>query len=1011
MVAVFCSCFISAAGAKIAPRETTHAVASLQDYLFSLQEVQQGKLDGFLRANRLGLPEYLHLHTPAVDWLLGVVGPGAPRAVFTSILTHYRNHCGSLEVLRLILVHFSAEHYAPFALDMALLIKQGRGFSTRCTAAEVMGLLGRKLGGAKGTQIPGPDAVPLLNEAWQEIAPAPLECYMEGATAWLGVLLRSAAYGPDEVAILVENVACRIEEESPSGLAVVQGRLADGVVSALACAEDPSALQAAGEHVVKILAALDKNRRAQACLDLLAAFLRALPEPAPTRRTGFFRSSLPRPPTSLPPPAAPSLKSSPPEGDKGASAGSGGGGGGSRAGKGADTSEAALARALVGVAKLLHDSLDLLSSGERQRQSAVELTCDMVDRVGRGWERPAEHASSKPPGEEKAGSRGGGGAADDGGGTGEGSRLAVLGDCRQAFWGMDEVTDRLVLAAVGLSVRAWRAGSDATARAALCFCSLTVPSVPSALRRLALLQLCGNTALQVGKPALADALFRSAICVVPECSPLVVSGSDSGGSSRGSGGLYPSPPPSDSGRKSYGTGGGGGGGIAGLIGSGAWGPSPTGPGGVFGTDVRREHAGAWLLCDAVKGLLGALVAVPGHPDLGPFYLLRGLLKAVRRLPWPAGSGLLASIYITAAGMLCAMWQERLPYSVGAAARHAAALEGSRKENDAENDGDDSSRRSSGVAAATVTPAAATTERAVGGDSALSASVAPALGGGGGGGGGGESSGKASASDESTAVAVGFPSPRPSLEGGTAVPEDRAAVDGDQESGGGGGGDGDGSPIAEGEEGDKGDDTAAAAAGDGSGHQAEDGAGPERRKSWLEVGGVLGTDGLYLRNSAFLEEVRVLLGDVVMATLRELEELWEQGEAEMASMIGDDHARAARLRYGRLTLDLANQLVSNVEMEGGAASVVTFLIEKAARAGARQTGGSSGRRRGSATAGGGGGGGGGPGYFENTVAFVSAVAEMRLARLAKRRSDGVKAEQQEEACLSLSQGLSGFAPSS
>ncbi|CAN0328030.1 unnamed protein product, partial [Hapterophycus canaliculatus] len=124
MVAVYCSCFISAAGAKIAPRENSHAVASLQDYLFSLQEVQQGKLDGFLRANRLGLPEYLHLHTPAADWLLGIVGPGAPRAVFTSILTHYRNHCGSLGVLRLILKHFSPEHYAPFALDMALLIKQ-----------------------------------------------------------------------------------------------------------------------------------------------------------------------------------------------------------------------------------------------------------------------------------------------------------------------------------------------------------------------------------------------------------------------------------------------------------------------------------------------------------------------------------------------------------------------------------------------------------------------------------------------------------------------------------------------------------------------------------------------------------------------------------------------------------------------------------------------------------------------------------------------------------------------
>lgn len=137
---------------------------------------------------------------------------------------------------------------------------------------------------------------------------------------------------------------------------------------------------------------------------------------------------------------------------------------------------------------------------------------------------------------------------------------------------------------------------------------------------------------------------RSAICVVPECSPLVVSGADPSGSSRGSGslrgsgGLHRSPGnPDAADRKSYGlsgrfggsaaAGGGGGGG-----GDGAWGPLPTGPGGrlVLGMGGRRENLGAWLLCDAVKSLLGALVAAPGHPDLGPFYLLRGLLKAARR---------------------------------------------------------------------------------------------------------------------------------------------------------------------------------------------------------------------------------------------------------------------------------------------------------------------------------------------------------------------------------------------
>ena len=43
--------------------------------------------------------------------------------------------------------------------------RQGDGVSSHCSAAEVMGLLGRNLAG--GVQPAGEDAVPLLNEAWQ----------------------------------------------------------------------------------------------------------------------------------------------------------------------------------------------------------------------------------------------------------------------------------------------------------------------------------------------------------------------------------------------------------------------------------------------------------------------------------------------------------------------------------------------------------------------------------------------------------------------------------------------------------------------------------------------------------------------------------------------------------------------------------------------------------------------------------------------------------------------------
>ena len=44
-----------------------------------VQQQGKGKLAGYLRANGMGVSDYLRLHTPAVEWLLDIVSPGAPR--------------------------------------------------------------------------------------------------------------------------------------------------------------------------------------------------------------------------------------------------------------------------------------------------------------------------------------------------------------------------------------------------------------------------------------------------------------------------------------------------------------------------------------------------------------------------------------------------------------------------------------------------------------------------------------------------------------------------------------------------------------------------------------------------------------------------------------------------------------------------------------------------------------------------------------------------------------------
>lgn len=61
---------------------------------------------------------------------------------------------------------------------------------------------------------------------------------------------------PTQVAILIEDVACRVEAASPSELGRVQSRLAGGVVGALTRAGDVTALEAGGGHVVKVMRAV-----------------------------------------------------------------------------------------------------------------------------------------------------------------------------------------------------------------------------------------------------------------------------------------------------------------------------------------------------------------------------------------------------------------------------------------------------------------------------------------------------------------------------------------------------------------------------------------------------------------------------------------------------------------------------------------------------------------------------------------------------------------------------------
>lgn len=58
-----------------------------------------------------------------------------------------------------------------------------------------------------------------------------------------------------------------------------------------------------------------------------------------------------------------------------------------------------------------------------------------------------------------------------------------------------------------------------------------------------------------------------------------------------------------------------------------------------------------------------MIAVPGHPTSGPFYLVKGLLNAATRFPWQPASPHKLTVYIRLIPLLAAFGQPNLPFHV------------------------------------------------------------------------------------------------------------------------------------------------------------------------------------------------------------------------------------------------------------------------------------------------------------------------------------------------------------
>jgi len=181
-------------------------------------------------------------------------------------------------------------------------------------------------------------------------------------------------------------------------------------------------------------------------------------------------------------------------------------------------------------------------------------------------------------------------------------------EARRAFINLDIVKIELVKGACLLAVRTQQfvkgkldKKTSAFVRACIAYCYITIPSIELIFDRLYLLLLSGEVAILNQSLAQADSLYKAAIQLVRDV-PRHIEERDG----------KASPTASD-------------------------------------------------LVSYLRYFLSMLVAVPGHPEHGPFYLLTGFKTVVKEYEWDAKSTARITIYMTIIQMLCAQYQKQLPY--------------------------------------------------------------------------------------------------------------------------------------------------------------------------------------------------------------------------------------------------------------------------------------------------------------------------------------------------------------
>ncbi|XP_059180994.1 VPS35 endosomal protein-sorting factor-like isoform X2 [Centropristis striata] len=164
LVAAYARAYLCRVGMEVAPHLKDSLNRNFFDLLGTFRQVSGESVQNQLVLQRVEVPEYLTLYSPAINWILQCIAYRAPEPLLTEMMERCKKLGNNALLLNSVMRAFRSEFVAARATDFISMIKDcdEAGFPKHL----LFGSLGRSLACADP---PEPERLTILNEAWKVV--------------------------------------------------------------------------------------------------------------------------------------------------------------------------------------------------------------------------------------------------------------------------------------------------------------------------------------------------------------------------------------------------------------------------------------------------------------------------------------------------------------------------------------------------------------------------------------------------------------------------------------------------------------------------------------------------------------------------------------------------------------------------------------------------------------------------------------------------------------------------